>query len=617
MSPTALALLRLLARGEPPAELEKAAALVVGDPDAGAAAELALRVQAAIDAHRRREAELAALVDVARDLASLDDPGTVLDAIVRRARSLLGTDIAYLTLADPERGDTYMRATSGSVSARFQELRLPRGAGLGGLVAQTKRPYWTADYPADARYRHTSEIDAAVGEEGLIAICGIPLLVDGEFVGVLFAANRTPRPFGREEVALLGSFAALAAVSLVQTRRAAETAQALAALEQAHVAIAQAAAAHDRFSRVVLGGGDVTDLAAALGELLGCWVAVLDADDQRIAVHGAAPPATPGRDRLADAPAVRRCGTTGRLTSADGLWAVAVAAAGQRLGTIVLGGIDALDEGSGRTVERAAMVTALVLLFGMRAADAEQRVRTDLLAELLARRGAGAPDRALAERGRVLGLRLLAPHVVAVCRCATRPRGLLVAAARCEDGRGLAGEHDGVVVALLPGQDASAVADALARRLGEEGTEVTVGAAGPVVPAAGLAAAYAEAHRICDAMVALGMAGRGGSVRELGFAGLVAGPRGDVEAYLRRVLGPLLDYDERRGSALVATVEEYFAAGSSPRRAAAALHVHVNTVAQRLERVTALLGEGWQLPDRALDIQLALRLLRLRADRAG
>jgi sugar diacid utilization regulator len=263
------------------------------------------------------------------------------------------------------------------------------------------------------------------------------------------------------------------------------------------------------------------------------------------------------------------------------------------------------------------MVTALVLLFGMRAADAEQRIRTDLLAELLARRGTGTADRALAERGRVLGLRLLAPHVVAVCRCTARPRGLLVAAARCGDGRGLAGEHDGVVVALLPGQDASAVADALARRLGEDGTEVTVGGAGPVVPAAGLAAAYAEARRICDAMVALGMTGRGGSVRELGFAGLVASPRADVEAYLRRVLGPLLDYDERRGSALVATLEEYFAAGASPRRAAAELHVHVNTVAQRLERVTALLGEGWQLPDQALDIQLALRLLRLRAGGDG
>jgi DNA-binding PucR family transcriptional regulator len=42
------------------------------------------------------------------------------------------------------------------------------------------------------------------------------------------------------------------------------------------------------------------------------------------------------------------------------------------------------------------------------------------------------------------------------------------------------------------------------------------------------------------------------------------------------------------------------------------LHVHVNTVAQRLERVASLLGEDWLEPDRALEIQLALRLRSLR-----
>ena len=34
----------------------------------------------------------------------------------------------------------------------------------------------------------------------------------------------------------------------------------------------------------------------------------------------------------------------------------------------------------------------------------------------------------------------------------------------------------------------------------------------------------------------------------------------------------------------------YYAAGGSPRHAAGTLHVHVNTVSQRLERIAALLG---------------------------
>lgn len=84
-------------------------------------------MRADIDARRRREGELSALVDIANDLASVAQPRGVLDAIVRRARGLVGTDVAYLTLADAELGDTYMRATAGSVSARFQALRLPLG----------------------------------------------------------------------------------------------------------------------------------------------------------------------------------------------------------------------------------------------------------------------------------------------------------------------------------------------------------------------------------------------------------------------------------------------------------------------------------------------------------
>ena len=90
-------------------------------------------------------------------------------------------------------------------------------------------------------------------------------------------------------MALLGSLAALAAVSLVQSRRAAATAATLAALSAAHEGIAQAAAAHDRFVGVVLAGGGVDDITAVLGEVLACWVAVLDVDGSRLAAHGPVP----------------------------------------------------------------------------------------------------------------------------------------------------------------------------------------------------------------------------------------------------------------------------------------------------------------------------------------
>ena len=318
----AITLLRLIADDAPAAELAEAADRVAAkDP---AARDLALRIRSGMDASKRREAELSALVDVARELASAREPGGVLDTIVHRARTLIGTDVAYLTLYDAARGDTFMRATDGSVSAAFQQLRLPLGAGLGGLVAETHKPYWTADYPADRRFRHTMPIDEAVGEEGLVAICGTPLIVDRAFVGVLFASNRTRRPFSREEVSLLGSLAALAAVTILQVRAAAETAAALEQLSEAHAGVEHAAAAHDRFAEIVLSGGDVDAIAAALAELLGVWVMLVDAVGNELAAAGDVdrtrldqllPASRSGRAK-ADLPG------SGRLTRAGDRWTV-------------------------------------------------------------------------------------------------------------------------------------------------------------------------------------------------------------------------------------------------------------------------------------------------------
>ena len=118
-------------------------------------------------------------------------------------------------------------------------------------------------------------------------------------------------------------------------------------------------------------------------------------------------------------------------------------------------------------------------------------------------------------------------------------------------------------------------------------------------------------------MLALGRRGQAGDVESLGFAQLLLGggigESVEIDAFLAGTIGPVLDYDQQRGTQLALTVEAWFAAGGSPARAAEHLHVHANTVAQRLDRVAALLGTDWRTPGRALEVQLALRLWRLRS----
>ncbi|WP_247747001.1 helix-turn-helix domain-containing protein [Streptomyces oryzae] len=607
-------------------------------PSAERGRQLALRIRAELEARRRREAELTALFETVHDLAGLRDLDDVLQAIVQRARRLLGTEVAYMTLNDPGRGDTYMRVTEGSVSARFQQLRLGMGEGLGGLVAQTARPYATQDYPRDARFQHTDAIDRGVGEEGLIAILGVPLLLGGrEVIGVLYAADRRERVFEPEQIALLRSFAAHAAVALDNTRLLTETTQALAGLRAVNETIRRASDVHDRLTELVLRGGGVDEVTRVLTEVLGGRVEF----SERVGLppaEGNGGPGAGGAPAYAEwAPAVERSRRDGHAVRAGGTWVAAVTAGGELLGALLLHGHPELDPVDQRTLERAAMVTSLLQLARRSAGEAEQRVRGELLDDLLD--AAHRDPHLLRDRAARVGADLDVPHTVLAARLdptqaaapdeLDRQRLWSAATHLAATRHGLAATRDGGPVLLLPlegpdgglpGSGSEGAVSRTARQVAAElgravGGPVTVGASAPVPsPAArpgSVAAAYPEARRCLEALSLLGRRGEGAAAEDLGFLGLLLTDTRDVTGFVRRTLGPALDYDERRGTELVATLDAYFASGMSPVRAKDALHVHVNTVAQRLERLARLLGDDWQAPHRALEIQLALRLHRL------
>ncbi|MFD0265113.1 helix-turn-helix domain-containing protein [Streptomyces sp. NPDC127106] len=639
-------LLRLLHRSAPVEQFtrpaERARAAGAGPAEQALveeATQVALDIRRTLDQRRRREAELTALFDTAGDLAALRDLDAVLRAIVHRARMLLGTDVAYLTLNDPGAGDTFMRVTDGSVSAAFQQLRLGMGEGLGGLVAQTARPYASADYRTDDRFRHTQAIDHGVREEGLRGILGVPLRVGTRVIGVLYAADRAVRAFAPDAVALLSSLADHAAVAIDSARLLEETRAALVDLEAAtetaraqSEAMGRAAETHDRLTRLVLRGGEVDDVAREVAGLLGgSGLVVYDADGAELARVGAEPVRLPD-GALAGALAASRSG--GRAVEVGGVWVCAVLAGPELLGGLALGGRGGPDDSgparrgpddsgpadSGladserRLFERAGLVTALLLLLRRSVAHAEDRVRGELLADLLAAPAAGrVHDTGRLLRARRLGVDLGRPHAVVVLDCDAALRSRLAAEAgrhaRARDG--LAGPHQGRVVLLAPADGPGALARTLAADLGRAlRAPVTAGAAGPAAGPEALPGVYAQAVRCLEAMHALGRAGQGAGLPDLGFLGVLLGDGADVGAYVDRVLGPVLEYDARRGTELLRTLEAYFAEGASPARTKDALHVHVNTVVQRLDRIGQLLGEGWNTPAGALEVQLALRILR-------
>lgn len=613
--------LDLLASGATAAEIERAAnearqSRPKEQAAVDAARRLALRVNALLQDLERRDRELSALFDTANDLASLQHLDDVLRSIAERARRLLGSDVAYLSLVNEDATGTYIRVAAGSVSYRLQNLHLPLGVGIGGVVASRGRPFQTANYPEDSSLLHEQAVDDAVIEEGLTAILGVPLIVAGEVIGVLFAAHRKPYNFSHEETALLSSLATHAALALEKTRLFQEATSALENLSEANrkvkanaLAVERAADAHERLTELVLRGGGVAEVAEAVVAVLGGSVVIYDAEMRLLAAVGSSTPEQPP-------PEVQQA--LDRLESARsvlvGDWWVAAAVAGaERLGFMSFLPSAPLPEADRRLVERAAMVTALLLMWRKSLVEAEVQTQGDVLRDVLT---SPLEQNALMERARRLGVNLSQAWYVMFARTDSERRSLTTAAARLARPSGgvVAEQDDGAVllVAQVDPRSGRDVALALASRLTQQtGQNVTVGVAGPAMGLAALRVAYNDARRCAQALVALGRAGEAADASELGFAAiLLAGDR-NIGDYVNCTLGPVMDYDARRGTELLQTLRAYFEHDRKLQHAAKSLHLHPNTLSQRLDRVARLLGNDWRTPARSLEIQLALQLATL------
>jgi GAF domain-containing protein len=618
-----LAILELLVREESTDQFEAIVTAARNNGVTGArlaelerAKQLGLTVRAQADRRQQREAALTALVDTARELAGLHDLDTLLNATSRRARLLLRTDMAYVSLPDEQRGDVYVRAADGHTSTLSVGLRLPAIGGVGSVILSDSGPFWTPDYLADERFAHNTKIDEVVRTEGLHAIMAVPLARGAKTFGVLYVADRNVRHFKVDEISLLSAFADLASVMIdaahhveQATTEAAHLRGRAASAEGALHRRTELAQTHDDLIDLVLGGGDVRALAEEASRRLDGAVRLCGRDGRVLAEAGDMPD---GADAILvatmDAHAAKE-----PVPLEGGMWATPVFAGNEHLGTLLHCPEEPLTDLTTKLLQLVTQTAAVLLLLDSRATSAEASTRGELLDDLLA--DPPRPPQVLAKRARRLGVDLGAEHVVILARSdgMTYAKGAVWASSYAHHMGGLSTVKNGCNVLLLPGADPGAAARTVYRKLSPLlGQPVTVSGAGPVSDPGSVVHGFLEALRCLDAMTVIGAEGRAASVSELGFLGVLLSDSPDVDGFVEAAIGPVLDYDRQRSTELVRTLDAYFETGGSPTYSAERLHVHPNTVARRLERVNELLGPGWQQSERSLDIQLALRLFRLR-----
>lgn len=174
--------------------------------------------------------------------------------------------------------------------------------------------------------------------------------------------------------------------------------------------------------------------------------------------------------------------------------------------------------------------------------------------------------------------------------------------------------RDGRAVALLPGtsEDVPGTVRAALSRLapGVGRTPIAAGISTSSAPGA-LAGALEEA-RYLRRLAEL----RGGPVSVVSgeevtsYVLLLATVPDEVRrTFAARVLGPVLAYDRRTGAGLRETLEAFLACSGSWSRASEVLHLHINTVRYRIERIEALTGRNLADLEDRVDVFLALRSL--------
>ena len=166
--------------------------------------------------------DLQSITDAA--LSRLDDQD-FLPALLDRAKDILHADTAAVLLLDSPAGHLVAAAAVGLEDEVRQGVRIPVGRGFAGRVAATGRPV-ILDH-----VDHTTVLNPILMAKGIHSMLGVPLIADGNVVGVLHVGSLSPRKFTSDDASLL-QLAADRAAFAVQSLRSADDRIAAAALQR-------------------------------------------------------------------------------------------------------------------------------------------------------------------------------------------------------------------------------------------------------------------------------------------------------------------------------------------------------------------------------------------------
>jgi serine phosphatase RsbU (regulator of sigma subunit)/anti-sigma regulatory factor (Ser/Thr protein kinase) len=157
--------------------------------------------------------------EVLHTLSQLSDVGLselgleeLLDELLDRTREALNVDTVAILLLDRDTGELVARAARGIEEEVERGVRIPIGRGFAGRIAAERVAIFIGDVD------HADILNPILREKGIRSLLGIPLIVEGDLIGVMHIGSLEPRIFDRQDLAVLELAAVRAAPAIERAR---------------------------------------------------------------------------------------------------------------------------------------------------------------------------------------------------------------------------------------------------------------------------------------------------------------------------------------------------------------------------------------------------------------
>jgi sigma-B regulation protein RsbU (phosphoserine phosphatase) len=162
-----------------------------------------------VDASAAAEGEQLRRIQIVTDASlahlELDE---LLDTLLERARAILDADTAAILLMDRTTQEMVATAAKGLEEEVRSGVRIPVGRGFAGRVATERKPV-ILDH-----VDHTNVLNPILVEVGIRSLLGVPLIANGDTIGVLHVGTLRSRTFSAEDAEVLQLVADRAALAI-------------------------------------------------------------------------------------------------------------------------------------------------------------------------------------------------------------------------------------------------------------------------------------------------------------------------------------------------------------------------------------------------------------------